>query len=57
MWQPIETAPKDGKQYLFHHSSGTMHTASWSENFEEWMITGQCGSMNFTHWQPLPEPP
>ncbi len=55
-WQPIETAPRDGKLYLcFEHVEGRpdmsgVHTFVPSE----W-VKGH--PPHATHWMPLPKPP
>ena len=66
-WQPIETAPKDGSQFIgglyvrcWNHARDTarleweQHVISYNNDEEM-----DCGwSFNdFTHWMPLPPPP
>lgn len=70
-WQPIETAPKDGKRVLISDGRYVMD-AYWSEEAS----LGQCSRgpawqvfncdedcwysiavTDPTHWMPLPEPP
>jgi hypothetical protein len=57
-WQPIETAPKDGKRILVFcsHSNMTIETC-WLENsgFGWWWNTHHLNPP--THWMPLPKPP
>lgn len=61
-WQPIETAPKDGRQVLLYGKSRdqdqerfspTQHVGSY--NFNRWS-TGSL-AVNPTHWKPLSENP
>ena len=69
MWQPIETAPKDGTRILvacnkvlkgFPASRRGPHTDAWhftkNHGFEGW---GKFNKDYFpaTHWQPIPDPP
>lgn len=46
-WQPIESAPKDGREIL-----------TWSEimGMAVWPSTAKW-ERHVTHWMPLPEPP
>jgi len=69
LWQPIETAPKDGTSVLLYGIwSGEVHghdneysilQASFS--FKYWLVEGgeyYCAYvLNPTHWMPLPAPP
>lgn len=72
-WQPIETAPKDGKRVdlfgLFHNKPVRITNAAWLPHDlyggplcdEMWcwptMDDSERGYYKFTHWMPLPEPP
>ena len=61
MWQPIETAPKNGTKFL----------AYWPPSDDEWVVLYAICHFSFgtiwpswidekdmpTHWMPLPEPP
>ena len=69
-WQPIETAPKDGRLILATNDFGGMVLCWWGkdyndESYEGWLSgdgdgysTGLYYSpLNPTHWMPLPKPP
>lgn len=59
MWQPIESAPKDGTGFLVywpaskHHGAEIDRVSGWEEYAE---IIG-FGQLPATHWHPLPDPP
>lgn len=65
-WQPIETAPRDGKSILVHARDGDMIVAHWEEQpafgWSDW-ADSRTGyrvhkrSAYVTHWMPLPDPP
>jgi hypothetical protein len=64
-WQPIETAPKDGKIILGVTVDAQTPTAciTWFQG-DKWMSTGKPEKFVMqphgwwpTHWQHLPEPP
>ncbi len=56
-WQPIETAPSDGKPILVvggYESKATIRGADG----EWWRRARREGSKSVpSHWMPLPEPP
>jgi len=64
-WQPIETAPKDGRSIIIAINIATdefgprIACGSWQRLAETWF--GTCGSSlviyNPTHWMPLPAAP
>lgn len=63
-WQPIETAPKDGRVLLgtwktswTDASSVHIETIQFSCGTWVYAYDGDCGSVEPTHWMPLPEPP
>lgn len=57
-WQPIETAPKDGRDALIAYSDGYIAIGWWSDENQQWCWQNLYLSvMNPTHWMPLPEPP
>lgn len=49
-WRPIETAPKDGSEFLLVQPDGSMHVS--------YHYQGSWGfSPEPTHWMPLPPAP
>lgn len=71
-WQPIETAPKDGTEFIAWCEYDGVYTASYCNITNEWVsswrnwevMDGVRCSMYYykeltgpTHWQPLPHPP
>jgi len=69
-WQPIETAPKDGRTVLLTDESvgstpgaddQICFVASWSQGIVGWRddLSNLHIDRDFTitHWMPLPEPP
>jgi len=57
-WQPIESAPKDGNPILIYGTSGRVHYNYWhGGSLNEWWYPAAYRNEEFTHWQPLPEPP
>jgi len=64
-WQPIETAPKDGRSIMIAMDIAPdgfgprIACGSWQRLAEVWW--GVCGSALViskpTHWMPLPPPP
>ena len=65
-WQPIETAPKDGRQFLAYakgqmiprHFIAVAQWASADPDFPQ-SVDGWFWpyAIRPTHWKPLPEPP
>lgn len=60
-WQPIETAPKDG-EILVAWPSGMVRSAHRDKHWSGgpcWSTSGGLyfGSLQPTHWMPLPAPP
>jgi hypothetical protein len=60
-WQPIETAPKDGRMILVWRDSG-VHLMRWKAIgehgfWDEWHVKLKHLSSHPTHWMPLPDPP
>lgn len=66
-WQPIETAPKDGTNFLGFYPSTSCDEQDWDMRrtwrgaFNEWeneaFATTDENADGPTHWQTLPEPP
>ena len=66
-WQPIETAPKDGTQFLVYfpaeEGTGVYDVVLWSERHDAWASHyGGWGSERYSKhyegfWLSLPEPP
>lgn len=59
-WQPIETAPKDGRWILtwttdISHAFSPYLVVRWKGN--EWCYEAGKDFFAPTHWTPLPEPP
>lgn len=64
VWQPIETAPKDGTSILVAAPGGVVTEASWSSRDNGWFDAyglredpWEGNKLHPTHWMPLPEPP
>jgi hypothetical protein len=60
-WQPIETAPKDGRPVLGYRA-GDMATVEWRATWKEWALVvpgtyAEDDDWEPTHWMPLPDPP
>lgn len=60
-WQPIETAPKDGREVLViagqQSPSGRYFTAYWDDFHDGWYYRAQGFVPKPTHWMPLPPLP
>lgn len=67
MWQPIETAPKDGTHVLTFSEPGGMLVAFYHPRGSAWTNWQLAEAGNHaedtelcskpTHWMPLPSPP
>ena len=55
MWQPIETAPKDGSFILLATPKGRIADGFWSPVYGVW--SWPYVMIEPTHWMPLPERP
>lgn len=63
-WQPIETAPKDGRDVLLYDAEppitkhNRIYIGCWFEPANDWIIDEANGIvLRPTHWHELPEPP
>ncbi len=56
-WQPIETAPKDGRTYLLLRCARPSHTCVGVFYNGKWKPIHAAHELHPTHWQPLPNPP
>ena len=64
-WQPIETAPKDGTQYLAcdgkkmwtRNQPPNCYAGDWEWNQNRTQWRGHADGLNPTHWMPLPAAP
>ncbi len=58
-WEPIETAPKDGRIFLAIDSSHHYYFAFWCAWMKGWMDADDYEKEEFDvkYWMPLPEPP
>ena len=58
-WQPIETAPKDGRDVLVANIDANVgrhvFIDNWNRSENRWDDTFADDTR--THWMPLPEPP
>lgn len=62
-WQPIETAPKDGRGVLVSNGQAVGEATFFAE-YDGWWWAGSCPTDycdfqvdNPTHWMPIPDPP
>lgn len=62
-WLPIETAPRDGDQFLAYGPELGWQVVDYdpSEKHPDWVWAVMDGATyhrdGFTHWMPLPDPP
>lgn len=60
-WQPMETAPRNGKEILiwvkFESEYGFYDLALWSEEKNKWLTNCICEDSDIKAWFSLPEPP
>lgn len=63
-WQPIETAPKDGTEFLAFYPPGDYEDEDGTFDISWWDNTStrergflMIGGVEPSHWMPLPPPP
>lgn len=58
-WLPIESAPKDGKEFLvtFPWQGNVTIIANWNTVHKHWQTKGKPTGLAGGFWQPLPAPP
>lgn len=61
-WQSIETAPKDGREFIavWQRQGDVMHVVKWNVFHKFWQSKGEAllgFESNATAWIPLPAPP
>ena len=55
-WQPIETAPKDGEEFMVWDGARTTLAYWWSVG-RCWWARDFNEELKPTHWMPIPPPP
>lgn len=55
-WQPIATAPKDGRE-IFLRGPGWARTGHWARRVERWSVDAAVRLPEPTHWTTLPPDP
>lgn len=58
-WEPIETAPRSGKEVL-GYDRGVISGMYWNGQGWEWTVlawSDETYMADATHWMPMPEPP
>jgi hypothetical protein len=62
-WQPIETAPKDGRPVFLWADGSAVEVWAWNEKNSRWETSDdgvfwrEGAEYGPTHWLPYPEPP
>lgn len=56
-WQPIESAPRDGKPLLLWSKSRGVQRSDGAFSGGEWCVGPATPWMRATHWMPQPDPP
>jgi hypothetical protein len=60
LWRPIETAPKNGINFLAASPASSVFFAHWANGVVDsssWNGDGGYQGRYATHWMPLPSPP
>ena len=60
MWQPIETAPKDGTRIIVANARHVWCNVSWEKMKrvpDRWATVLGPIPIEPTHWMPIPKPP
>lgn len=58
-WQPIESAPRDGRPFIgYSPANGVLCDVMWSFEREDFDLNGwSCCARDWTHWMPQSKPP
>lgn len=58
-WMPIDSAPKDGSEFLTSNANQgrVKQLVSWNRIHGFWQSKGESIHLQATHWMPIPEPP
>lgn len=56
-WQPIETAPKDGRRIDVWSHGRRLTDAAWHQEWQTWATPYGRIVYEPTHWMPLPAVP
>lgn len=56
-WQPIETAPRDGREILIWTKSREVEKAVYLSRKDAWVSPDGGYGYEPSHWMPLPTPP
>lgn len=55
VWQPIESAPRDGTYILASANGNLPYVCNFSTIYEDWcLVTPNRDTVNPTHWMPIP---